>query len=95
MATAVMSIEIKQVLGTLLVELLTDALSEETINAVDQISRDDVPEVFSDIVGSMHGMSVQPYMRNVVVSHLLREVGGSAFELADVIGKRPFQPPTP
>ena len=95
MATATLSVEVKQILGKLLVELLTDSLSDETIDAVDNLSRNDVPEVFSDIVGFMHGMSVQPYMRNTVVAHLLRELGGTAFELADAVAQRPFQPPTP
>ena len=90
MATAALSVEVKQVLGKLLVELLTDSLTDETIDAVDNISRDDVPEAFSEIVGFMHGMSTTPEMRPHVTAHLLAELGGTCYDLAQKLGNTPI-----
>lgn len=87
MATTTPTVQQKQVLGAALFELLMGNLTDETIAAVDQIKRDEVPEVFHEIVGFMHGMSTTPQMRPHVTAHLLAELGGTYYELAEKLSK--------
>ncbi|HKY54983.1 MAG TPA: hypothetical protein VJM08_11785 [Anaerolineales bacterium] len=88
METSIKSIQ-AQILGAALVEILNGRLSDETIAVVDTIKRNNVPEVFSEIVGFMHGMSTTPQMRPHVITHLLREIRGIANELVEEREKNP------
>lgn len=89
MATTTPTVEQRQVLGAVLVELVMGELSDETIAAVDALKRDEVPEVFHEIVGFMHSMSTTPQMRPHVTAHLLAELGGTCYELAKKLSKTP------
>jgi len=67
-----------QVLGTALVELLNGALSDETIAAVDRLSREAVPEPLNNLVGMMQGMSTYEPLRRDIIAMLLTEICGAA-----------------
>ena len=72
-----------QILGAALVELINGQLSDETIAAVDNIQRQDVPEPLRDVVSYMHGMSTMPELRHSIVKDLLRELAAGCKMLAD------------
>lgn len=69
-----------QILGAAIVGLLDGKLTDETINAVDTINRADVPEVVGDVVGFMHGMTMQPALRESCIASLIGEIGWAADE---------------
>lgn len=83
MATTTPTVEQKQILGALLFELMIGQLTDETIALVDTLDRNDVPSVFNEMVGFMHGMSTEPHLRYTVITHLVRELAGEASQLAD------------
>ena len=78
---------VQTVIGNLVVELLNGQLSDATINAVDGIQRQDVPEPLRDVVGYMHGMSMMPELRHSIVKDLLRELAAGCEILADDMAK--------
>ena len=74
---------VQNIMGTLLMELLNGQLSDETIAAVDGISRSDVPAPLRDVVSYMHGMSTMPELRHSIVKDLLRELAAGCKTLAN------------
>jgi hypothetical protein len=74
---------VQNIMGNMLTELLNGQLSDATINAVDGIQRQDVPEPLRDVVGYMHGMSTMPQLRHSIVKDLLRELAAGSKMLAD------------
>jgi hypothetical protein len=83
MATTAPTVQQKQILGTLLFELMTGEVTDETIALVDTLDREEVPPTFHEIVGYMHGMTTEPYLRYTVTTHLVRELAGEASQLAE------------
>lgn len=80
---------VQSILSTLLMELLSGQLSDETVAAVDTIERKDVPAPLSDVIGYMHGMSMQPFLRNSIISDLLIELSTGCEELAHQLKANP------
>jgi hypothetical protein len=78
-----------QILGATVIELLHGQLSDETINAVDSINRDDVPEPLDHVVGFMHGMTNDPDDRQECISMLLSEIADIAQEAMNKIQGKP------
>jgi hypothetical protein len=81
MAT-VMAPAVQNVMSTLVMELLNGQLSDETVNAVDHIQRSEVPAPLGDVVAFIHGMSMQPHLRQSIIRHLLIELSSGCEELA-------------
>lgn len=78
MATQVLSVNVKQALGAALVEVLIGNLTDETIQAVDGIHKNDVPANLRDIVNLIHGMSLSSIVRESVSRHVLGELSAAA-----------------
>ena len=80
MATNILSVNVKQALGAAFVEVLTGNLTDETIAAVDNIQREDVPPALVDVYNAMRGMSTQPFLRESVSRLVLGEFSAAAEE---------------
>ena len=78
MATNILSVNVKQALGAAFVEVLTGNLTDETIAAVDNIQREDVPPALVDAYNAMRGMSTQPFLRESVSRLVLGEFYAAA-----------------
>ena len=72
-----------QILGTLLIELLQGRLTDEMIEAVDSIRREDTPESLRDLVGMIHGMSTEPKLRHDITGMLIDEIRAVAHILLE------------
>jgi hypothetical protein len=69
-------------MSTLVMELLNGQLSDATVEAVDRIQRSEVPAPLGDVVSFIHGMSMQPHLRQSIIRHLLIELSSGCEELA-------------
>jgi hypothetical protein len=72
-----------QILGTAIVEILNGELTDATVDAVDSIKREDVPEPLSNLVGYMHGMTMQPGLRQDIITSLIEEIRGATEEVLE------------
>jgi hypothetical protein len=79
---ATVTTPVQSVISNLVLELLNGQLSDETIAAVDGIQRSDVPAPLSDVVGYMHGMTMQPEFREDCINYLLIELSSGIEQLA-------------
>lgn len=75
---------VHQVLSDLLIELVSGELSDETIDAVDRIQMDEVPQPLKEVVAYMHGMTTHPPLRYSVTTDLIRILGGELFEMVEM-----------
>jgi hypothetical protein len=82
MATST-QVDQKQILGAALLEIITGSLSDETISLVDTLKLNEVPEPLREMVNFMHHMSTTQPLRYHVITHLVREIAGSASEVAE------------
>ena len=78
MATASLSIHVKQALGAALVEVLTGNLTDETIVAVDYIHKDEVPANLVDVLHAIQTMSTHPTVRESASRNVLGELYAAA-----------------
>jgi hypothetical protein len=78
MATQVLSVNVKQALGVAFIEVLTGNLTDETIQAVDNIQRDEVPANLVDVYHAIRGASLHPIVREGVSRLVLGEFYSAA-----------------
>jgi hypothetical protein len=78
MATTTLSVNVKQALGAALVEVLAGNLTDETIAAVDNIQRDDVPNNLVDVLHAIQTMSTHPTVRESASRNVLGELSAAA-----------------
>jgi hypothetical protein len=78
MATQILSVNVKQALGAALVEVLTGNLTDETIAAVDNIQRDEVPANLVDVLHAIQTMSTHPIVRESASRNVLGELYAAA-----------------
>lgn len=78
MATATLSVNIKQALGAALVEVLIGNLTDETIAAVKSIKSVDVPPSMRDLTHYIQGMSTSSIVREGCSRDVLVELSAAA-----------------
>ena len=78
MATHPIPIAVRQALGAALVEVLTGNLTDETIAAVRDIQKSDVPANLVDVLHAIQTMSTHPVVRESASRNVLGELSGAA-----------------
>jgi hypothetical protein len=78
MATTDLSVSVKQVLGAAFVEVLTGSITDETIAAVANIRKEDVPPALVDAYHAIQGMSTHPIVRESASRNILGEFYAAA-----------------
>ena len=78
MATHPIPIAVKQALGAALVEVLTGNLTDETIAAVRDIQKSDVPANLVDVLHAIQTMSTHPVVRESASRNVLGELSAAA-----------------
>ena len=68
------------IIGLALVEILNGELTDQTIQLMATIQRDEVPAPLDHLVGFIQGSSISPEDRNWLVTALLQEVAQIALE---------------
>ena len=77
-ATTTLPVNVKQALGSALVEVLTGNLTDETIQAVSSIHRDEIPTNLVDIFHAIQGMSLSQTVRESASLNVLGELSAAA-----------------
>ena len=78
--TEILSVNVKQALGAAFVEVLNGNITDETIAAVDNIRKEDVPPNLVDVYHAIRGMSAHSVVRESVSRHILGEFYAAAEE---------------
>ncbi len=78
MTTPPISIVVKQALGAALVEVLTGDLTDETIAAVHDLEKSDVPANLVDVLHAIQTMSTHPTVRESASRNVLGELSAAA-----------------
>ena len=78
MATAALSVNVKHALGAAFVEVLTGNITDETIAAVDNIPRDEVPANLVDVLHAIQTMSTHSVVRESASHNILGEFYAAA-----------------
>ncbi|HKY54159.1 MAG TPA: hypothetical protein VJM08_07640 [Anaerolineales bacterium] len=63
-----------QIIGTAIAEILSGELSDETINAIDSLKRENVPPPLDHLVAWIQGMNMAPDMRQSMITDLMGEI---------------------
>ncbi len=78
MTTPSIPIAVKQALGAALVEVLTGDLTDETISAVRDIQKSDVPANLVDVLHAIQTMSTHSVVRESASRNVLGELSAAA-----------------
>ncbi len=78
MTTPPIPIAVKQALGAALVEVLAGNLTDETIAAVRDIKKSDVPANLVDVLHAIQTMSTHPIVRESASRNVLGELSAAA-----------------